>query len=233
METGCWRRRRRPEGSQRPERRRQRPERPDPYPHPGAGRAQPLRARGGHSLLVGSGRVRAVGERGAGAADTEVSGPPRGRGLREDAPRRRAEPQPPERAGLRPAVAARPARPEGVASCGLGGVPARVCASGGASRPWAVAAVSSARSPAFSSARALSARNSGARVPSLLLQGTALRERSGCQSPRSPLGVQAASKFSGVPPTHHVPPERSPSPPAMPAVFKRNPFWCVPAELGE
>ncbi|XP_030182944.1 nexilin isoform X8 [Lynx canadensis] len=56
METCCWRRRRRPEGSQRPERRRQRPERPDPCPHPGAGRAQPLRARGGHSLLVGSGR---------------------------------------------------------------------------------------------------------------------------------------------------------------------------------
>lgn len=36
METCCRRQRRRPEGSQRLERRRQRPERPDPYPPPGA-----------------------------------------------------------------------------------------------------------------------------------------------------------------------------------------------------
>lgn len=35
------------------------------------------------------------------------------------------------------------------------------------------------------------------------------------------------------PPTHHVPPARSPSPPAMPAVFKRNHSWSVPAEAGE
>lgn len=38
METCCWRRRRRPEGSQRLEqRRRRRRRRPDPCPHPGAG----------------------------------------------------------------------------------------------------------------------------------------------------------------------------------------------------
>ncbi|XP_072830249.1 nexilin isoform X4 [Vicugna pacos] len=49
METCCWRRRRRPEGSWRLERRRRRrrPERSDPCPHPGAGRAQPPRAHPG------------------------------------------------------------------------------------------------------------------------------------------------------------------------------------------
>nr|XP_031321288.1 nexilin isoform X3 [Camelus dromedarius] len=56
METCCWRRRRRPEGSWRLEwrRRRRRPERSDPFPHPGAGRAQPPRAHPGPSLVAGS-----------------------------------------------------------------------------------------------------------------------------------------------------------------------------------
>lgn len=68
METCCWRQRRRqPEGSQRLERQRRR--RPDPCPHPGVGRAQPLLAPPGHSLVAGSKRVRRVaggrGERGA------------------------------------------------------------------------------------------------------------------------------------------------------------------------
>ncbi|XP_014309037.1 nexilin isoform X5 [Myotis lucifugus] len=54
METCCWRRRRRqPEGSRRQERRRRR--RPDPRPFPGAGRAQPLHAPRGSSLVAALG----------------------------------------------------------------------------------------------------------------------------------------------------------------------------------
>ncbi|XP_036205770.1 nexilin isoform X5 [Myotis myotis] len=53
METCCWRRRRRqPEGSRRQERRRRRP---DPRPFPGAGRAQPLHAPRGPSLVAAPG----------------------------------------------------------------------------------------------------------------------------------------------------------------------------------
>ncbi|XP_059545083.1 nexilin isoform X4 [Myotis daubentonii] len=53
METCCWRRRRRqPEGSRRQERRRRRP---DPRPFPGAGRAQPLHALRGPSLVAAPG----------------------------------------------------------------------------------------------------------------------------------------------------------------------------------
>lgn len=143
MET-CWwrrrrrrRRRRRPKGSQRPER--QRPERPDPRPYPGAGRAQPLRAQRGHSLVAGSWRVRESGNVGRGRRGPGgVGSPPtplRGRGPQGDVPRsrllaglrlqhpsargccqlwRRGRPGPSERrpagsAGWRPGSARRPA----------------------------------------------------------------------------------------------------------------------------
>lgn len=78
METCCWRRRRRqrqrPEGSQRLEQQRQRRRRPDACPHPGAGRAQPLRAPRGQSLVVGSRRVRGVRGAWGGGGGAEVSG---------------------------------------------------------------------------------------------------------------------------------------------------------------
>lgn len=61
METCCWRRRRRPEGSQRLEqRRRRRRRRPDPCPHPGAGPHTASPRTRGQSLVVGSRRVRGV-----------------------------------------------------------------------------------------------------------------------------------------------------------------------------
>lgn len=221
MET-CWwsrrRRRRQPEGSQRPERQRQRPERPDPRPHPGAGRAQPLRAQRGHSLVAGSWRVRGVGERGAGAgaAGPEVSGPPRGRGPQGDAPRSRLP------AGLQPTGAARPAGAAG----------------------WLPGSALWPREPASGSGGRLLALRPCFQPRSCRVGRVAFGSfPHSCREEPSASGVGAVPslypwgpsryKVQCRPPTHHVPPARSPSPPAMPAVFKRNHSWSVPAEAGE
>lgn len=233
MET-CWwsrrRRRRQPEGSQRPERQRRRPERPDPRPHPSAGRAQPLGAHRGPQLVAGSWRVRGVGERGAGAeaADREGSGPPPGRGPRGDAPPSRL-----------PARLRRSTRARGAAAS-WGGAP-------GPARP-ADSAEWRPGSARLTARTGLWLRRPFPRPPPLLRAprpGSPELRSGACSTPagksparaawvqslRSALGVQAGIKFSVVP---HPP--RAPGAVSIPRclLFLREIFsWSAPAEAGE
>lgn len=185
METCCWRRRRRqPEGSQRREQQRRR--RPDPCPHPGAGRAQPLHAPRGHSLVAGSRRVRGVAGGAWGGGGGGVGSLP-GAGVQGDARRAAASgPAPTRRRSARSSLQLR---------LRAGPRPGRL-------QSWVSLTVSA--STGLGSGGDFLAPL----APCLLsfecflysCRGRALRERSGCQSLCSTLAVQAGKVRCRPPP---------------------------------
>lgn len=222
METCWWRRRRRrrrrqPEGSQRPERQRQRPEHPDPRPHPGAGRATRTLAR--RRLLAGE-RSRGTGGGGGGPGGV---GSPSGAGA----------------AGRRAPL---PAPGGAAASWGGASGPGERRPAGAAG--WLPGSALWPREPASGSGGRLLALPPCFQPRSCRVGRVAFGSfPHSCREEPSASGVGAVPslypwgpsryKVQCRPPTHHVPPARSPSPPAMPAVFKRNNSWSVPAEAGE